>query len=293
MLGTSFFSSEARAGVDPGPVAEAVVPANPSVASATDDGLTVEVAVADVVGEVTVAETEVVDTAGSLALRFTDAIYITARRPIAAEVHSITVAASPVRVFPVVGQSTFHSDFGVPRPNGRTHKGNDIFAEKGTAVVVVADGVVMAAPDGPGPGCCFVKIEHDDGSRTVYLHLNNDTPGTDDGVGWGLADGIEVGARVEVGAVIGFVGDSGNAEDTTPHLHFEYHPPQSGAVDPYELLSAAPLITEVDDPEPITVEAEELPFTGLPNELLIALAGVLLVAGIGLLGASREDGEAE
>jgi len=293
MLGTSFFSSEAQAGVDHEPPMVAVVSANPSQAPIIDEVLTVEVAVSDVVEEVTVAETEVVDIAGSIALRFTDAIYITARRPIAAEVHSITVAASPVSVFPVVGQSTFHSDFGVPRPNGRTHQGNDIFADKGTAVVVVADGVVIAASDGPGPGCCFAKIEHDDGSRTVYLHLNNDTPGTDDGMGWGLADGIEVGARVEVGAVIGFVGDSGNAEDTTPHLHFEYHPPQSGAVDPYELLSAAPLISEVDDHGAITVEAEELPFTGPPSDLLTALAGVLLVAGIGLLGSSRENGEVE
>ncbi|HET8739026.1 MAG TPA: M23 family metallopeptidase, partial [Acidimicrobiia bacterium] len=65
--------------------------------------------------------------------------------------------------------------------------------------------------------------------------------GTDDGnAPWTLtvAPGIEVGAKVEAGQLIGWVGDSGNAEWTTPHTHFEIHL-DGRALNPYELLTDA------------------------------------------------------
>jgi peptidoglycan hydrolase-like protein with peptidoglycan-binding domain len=74
-----------------------------------------------------------------------------------------------------------------------------------------------------------------------YIHLNNDTPGTDDGLGWGIAEGIVPGARVSAGQLIGWVGDSGNAEDTDPHLHFELHDAYGVIVDPYPALLLAQL----------------------------------------------------
>lgn len=142
-------------------------------------------------------------------------------------------------VFPVVGEHQFSRNFGDPRSGGRSHEGIDILAEKLTPVVAVADGTVRWMFDERGGDCCSVSIVHDDGWRSRYIHLNNDTPGTDDGEGFGLARGLRVGARVRAGQVIGFVGDSGNAEETTPHLHFELRRPDGTPVDPFASLQAS------------------------------------------------------
>jgi murein DD-endopeptidase MepM/ murein hydrolase activator NlpD len=142
-------------------------------------------------------------------------------------------------VFPVVGENHFSRDFGDPRTDGRPHEGIDILAEKLTPVVAVADGKVGWMFDERGGDCCSLSIVHDDGWRSRYIHLNNDTPGTDDGKGFGLARGIRVGARVRAGQVIGFVGDSGNAEATAAHLHFELRRPDGTAVDAFTSLEAA------------------------------------------------------
>ena len=84
-----------------------------------------------------------------------------------------------------------------------------------------------------------MAINHDDGWRTWYLHLNNDRPGTDDGKGWGFAPGIKSGVHVEAGQVIGYLGDSGNAETTPAHLHFELQQPDGTEVNPYDHLREA------------------------------------------------------
>ena len=124
------------------------------------------------------------------------------------------------------------------------HHAQDIMADKMTEVYAVASGTVTWT----GSTCCSITITHDDGWKSHYVHLNNDTPGTDDGAGWGIAPGIERGTRVERGQLIGWVGDSGNAETTAPHLHFELKAPDpdsgygyySGvAVDSYESLKEA------------------------------------------------------
>lgn len=149
-------------------------------------------------------------------------------------------------VFPVVGEVTVYDNFGDCRSGcGRTHEGVDIMAAKGTPVVAAASGVVdWVTPPGDQDRCCYLGILHDDGWSTRYVHLNNDTPGTDDGLGWGIADGIELGVRVTAGQLIGWVGDSGNAESAGSHLHFELRQPGDWGwgepVDPYEALMAAP-----------------------------------------------------
>ena len=81
----------------------------------------------------------------------------------------------------------------------------------------------------------MITIQDDDGWTYIYIHLNNDTPGTDDGANpqaWVVSSDLRVGDRVEAGQVIGYLGDSGNAETTPPHLHFEIHPPNHGPINP-------------------------------------------------------------
>ena len=151
-------------------------------------------------------------------------------------------------VFPVAGPNTYTDTWGAPRSGGRTHEGTDILADKMIPVVAVASGTVGWMHDVQGGNCCAMALNHDDGWASWYIHLNNDTPGTDDGLGWGFAPGIEQGVHVEAGQLIGWVGDSGNAEWTTSHLHFELHRPDGVKINPYQslLVASDPLL--IDSP---------------------------------------------
>ena len=121
-------------------------------------------------------------------------------------------------------KTTFSNDWGQLRSGGRRHRGNDLMAtSKMVEVYAFADGVVTHVDERPRPGR-YVSIDHDEGWSSLYVHLNDDNPGTDDGEApWSLtlAPGIEEGAEVKAGQLIGWVGDSGNAEGNKPHLHFE------------------------------------------------------------------------
>ncbi len=148
--------------------------------------------------------------------------------------------------FPVVGDHRYSDTWGAPRSGGRTHEGTDILADKMVPVVAVADGTVGWMHDEQGGNCCAMALNHDDGWASWYIHLNNDTPGTDDGLGWGFAEGIGPGAHVVAGQLIGWVGDSGNAESTHSHLHFELHQPGGAKTNPYpHLLDAQHLSSPV------------------------------------------------
>lgn len=150
----------------------------------------------------------------------------------------------PPLAFPVVGSASYGDTFGAPRDGGdREHLGTDIFASRGTPVVAAAAGIVEIVADHSRAGQ-YVVVRHWDGWRTAYLHLNNDSPGTDNGLATGFGPGVEVGARVQAGTLIGYVGDSGNAEDTPPHLHFELQQPDGLTVNAYQSLRAARSVTE-------------------------------------------------
>lgn len=141
-------------------------------------------------------------------------------------------------LFPVAGDHSYVDTFGAPRSGGRTHQGTDIFADKLTPVVAAADGKIVRVAVGHLAGR-YIVLLHADGWITYYLHLNNDTAGTDDGLGATPVEGIVVGAVVEAGDLLDFVGDSGNAEGTPPHVHFELHTPDGTAVNPYGHLLEA------------------------------------------------------
>lgn len=117
----------------------------------------------------------------------------------------------------------FSNSWGAPRSGGRRHEGIDIMSPRRTEVLAVADGVVTKLGKHPLSGY-FIRIDHGDGWSTTYMHLNNDTCCSDDGKGgtWtAYFATLMEGDEVEAGQVIGYVGDSGNAEGTVTHTHFE------------------------------------------------------------------------
>lgn len=142
-----------------------------------------------------------------------------------------TALLSVVSPFPVAGKSNFSHDWGFPRytPTPHLHEGTDIFAAFGTPIVTSEAGKVISKGTA-GAGGISVWVKGDTGMAYYYAHLQS----------W--AQGLAVGQRVEKGSVIGFVGDSGNAEGGSPHLHFETHPaggPGTPARDPKPFLDDA------------------------------------------------------
>lgn len=132
--------------------------------------------------------------------------------------------------FPVSGDSHFSDDYDQPRGGGsRFHQATDIIGEKLQGIHAAMAGVVTFAPTTKPSYGYMLRIAHDNGLVTAYVHLNDDNPGTTDssaGPEWAYAPGIEEGVRVERGQWIGYLGNSGNAKGTVPHLHFEIHDPQ-------------------------------------------------------------------
>lgn len=117
------------------------------------------------------------------------------------------------------------STFGAPRSGGRTHEGVDIFAPRGTPVLAAHDGVVLRV----GQYRLGGTVIHTIGRRGViayYAHLDRVRPD------------LRRGLPVREGETIGWVGNTGNARTTPPHLHFEARPLALGLVarDPVPLL---------------------------------------------------------
>ena len=117
----------------------------------------------------------------------------------------------------------------------RRHKATDIMGGKMWPEYAMVDGVVCRIDEGEEDSYGrHLTLCGDDGRRYRYLHLNNDTPGTDDGAA-GLehvyAPGIREGLRVARGQLLAFMGDSGNAENTAAHLHLDIF--DDAVVDPY------------------------------------------------------------
>jgi hypothetical protein len=153
-------------------------------------------------------------------------------------------AAARSFLFPVEGPVRFTNDFGAPRSGGRQHKGNDLMGSKLQKLLATRDGIVTFVRHDTSTNSGNMLVLRDaEGWEYWYMHINNDTPGTDDGRNsrkWAFAAGITEGSRVVQGQHLAFMGDSGNAEGTAPHLHFELHPPSGEAINPYESLIAAP-----------------------------------------------------
>jgi hypothetical protein len=160
--------------------------------------------------------------------------------PAVASPQSRGTAQAPI-VFPVVGPYRYTNDFGDPRPQGR-HEGNDILAPRHAIAVAVEDGKIKLWTTSARAGC-MLYLYGASGTTYLYIHLNNDLTKGNDNKGKcvpGVAywPGLKDGAKVVAGQAIGYVGDSGDA-DGTPHLHFEVHPHDGAAVNPYRYLNRA------------------------------------------------------
>ena len=155
-----------------------------------------------------------------------------------------TARAQEIRpiIFPILAGGSYSNDFNIDNPAIRTHHGIDIFAKKYQPLVAATDGIITFTPY-PEPSYGYIVTIRDRDNYTYhYIHVNNDNPGTDDGQGGGLnayAPDILEGNPVARGQHIGWVGDSGNAEKTAAHLHFEIRRPDGTALNPYESLQAA------------------------------------------------------
>lgn len=150
--------------------------------------------------------------------------------------------------FPTVPEEvTFGDWYDAGRSGGRVHKATDLMGPKLTPIFAARGGEVVRIGDGELSGY-YVTIAGDDGRKYSYVHMNNDTPGTDDGaapLSQAYAPGIEVGATVARGQHLGWIGDSGNAESAGSHLHFSISDPDitdpygTNQRDPYDSLHAA------------------------------------------------------
>ena len=133
-------------------------------------------------------------------------------------------------VFPVAGDASFSDDFGVPRTT-TWHHGIDIFAPSGAPLLAVADGSLFNV-GWNDVGGKRLWLRDAAGNEFYYAHLSAFSP---------LA---REGALVRAGDVLGFVGATGDAVGTSPHLHFEVHPPElaaqgyDGVTNPYPYLVA-------------------------------------------------------
>ncbi len=142
--------------------------------------------------------------------------------------------------FPTEKTVVFSDDFGAPR-SGHTHEGVDMMGEKMMPLYAAVDGVAYVVDPEASWGY-EITLKDADGYIYNYIHVNNDTPGTDDdqgGTEYAYAPGIVDGARVTQGELVGWMGDSGDAETVGPHLHFEIREPDGTAIDPFPSLAAA------------------------------------------------------
>lgn len=184
-------------------------------------------------------------------------------------------------VFPVYGPAGFSDDFGAARASTGWHHGNDIFAPLGAPVLAVTDGELFLV-GWNAVGGHRLWLRDGDGNEYYYAHLSAYTP---------LAQN---GARVEAGDVLGFVGASGDAVGTPPHLHFEIHPRElldqgyDGVVNPFQFLSAWQRAVDADVSFVETVPVTEGESSRAPLPAAVLLGYVDISFASGLDGAALE-----
>ena len=152
------------------------------------------------------------DTADSLSIPFRLAA-LSMREP---DSH-LAMPVSGVRVRQVA------DTWGAPRDGGGAHAGQDIFARRGTPVYSATEGYVLRVGESPRGGKT-VFVLGAGGRRYYYAHLD------------AHAEGLAAGDHVTPDSLLGYVGTTGNAQGTPPHLHFGVYT-AAGAINPLPLLT--------------------------------------------------------
>lgn len=144
----------------------------------------------------------------------------------------LKIYAQPAYLFPVSGGNnkdvgSFWAD---PRDAGkRSHEGVDIFAKKGTPVVAVTNGLIADTGERGLGGKQVWLRDGIFGKSIYYAHLDSIATSR--------------GKQVKAGDTLGFVGNTGNAITTPPHLHFGIYKGKSGAVNPYPFIKQTEIQT--------------------------------------------------
>ena len=134
------------------------------------------------------------------------------------------LGVDPVLAFPVQnsGERDVQSRFGAPRDGGRrNHHGVDIFAPRGTPALAGTSGIVRRV-ETTSIGGKVVWVRDRDGHSLYYAHLDRQY--------------VTEGQEVETGDTLGFIGNTGNARSTPPHLHFGVYSRGEGPVDPWYFI---------------------------------------------------------
>lgn len=133
----------------------------------------------------------------------------------------VSLRIGPTLAFPILDgkEQAVRSTFGVPRDGGaREHHGIDIFAPRGTVAVAAAQARVARVENTPRGGN-VVWLRDRRGYSLYYAHLDRQH--------------VREGDEVQPGDTIGFVGNTGNAITTPPHLHFGVYRRGEGPMDPW------------------------------------------------------------
>jgi len=110
-----------------------------------------------------------------------------------------------------------------PRGVGRKHEGQDIFAPRGTPILSATSGYIYNIGE-DNLGGQTVSVISKGGRVYYYAHLDS------------YARGLQIGNRVTTRTVLGYVGTTGNAQGTPPHLHIGVYT-SSGAINPLPMLT--------------------------------------------------------
>jgi peptidoglycan LD-endopeptidase LytH len=132
----------------------------------------------------------------------------TASAPTAAE--RTYFRENPLMV-PVAGipPSRIQDSFNAPRSGGRTHRAFDIMAPRRTPVIAASSGRILAMRQNNLGGTTIYTVDESGRFAHYYAHLD------------GYAAGIREGMDIVQGMLLGYVGSTGNASASAPHLHFQ------------------------------------------------------------------------